>query len=245
MNFLVKHNIKGLLILYSLLIYILPVSANEQALRYRGQYTLGHEVNIFCPEINSQCYWLSPDTQPKIRQQLKQLSDNYTQKPYESVCIVLEGKIDKETKNIGFAANYDGLISVRRVFGLCSNTNIVTQGDLQHHRWVLASINGSKIGLAKLGNNIPDLDFGEQMTVSVNTGCEIHSGRAVLRENDIIITLSQSNSSTCPAKQQKNEQLIKEVLSSKPKITFDSDKNLLLESANNTVLKYQLKEWVY
>ena len=27
--------------------------------RYRGDYTFGHEVS-FCPEINSECYWLGP-----------------------------------------------------------------------------------------------------------------------------------------------------------------------------------------
>ena len=244
MNFHVKHNIKSLLILFSCSFYMFPVSANEQALRYRGQYTFGHEVNTFCPQINSQCYWLSPSTSSQIRQQLKQISKQNTDKPYQSVCVVLQGKIDRETKGDGFATDYDGFCEVYKVFGLCNKTDIVTQGDLQHHRWVLKSINGVNIDLAQWNNNIPNLDFGEQMTLSTNTGCDIHTGRAILRENYIIFTLDISKSSTCTAKQQKMELLLKEVLNSEPKITIDSDKNLLLENAN-TVLKYQLKDWVY
>ena len=82
------------------------------------------------------------------------------------------------------------------------------------------------------------------MTVSFGTGCNIHAGQAVLRENDIIFTINQSNMSSCSAHQQKMESLLTDVLYSEPKIIIDSDKNLLLDGAN-TVLKYQLKDWVY
>ena len=244
MNFHVKHSIKSLLILFSCSFYMFPVSANEQVLRYRGQYSYGHEVNTFCPQINSQCYWLIPSTTAKIRQQLKKISAQNTDKPYQSVCVVLRGKIDRKTKRDGFAADYDGFIEIYKVFGLCNKTHIVTQGDLQHHRWVLKSINGVDIDLAERSSNIPSLDFGEQMSVSVNTGCEIHPGSTVLRENYIIFTISESNSSSCSAKQKKMNLLLENVLNSGPNITIDSAKNLLLESAN-TVLKYQLKDWVY
>jgi hypothetical protein len=43
------------------------------------------------------------------RQQLKQLSATHTDRPYQSVCVVLSGRIDRETKSDGFAADYDGL----------------------------------------------------------------------------------------------------------------------------------------
>lgn len=244
MKFFVKRNIQSKLIFCLLLISILPVSANEQVLRYRGRYTNGHEVNTFCPQINSQCYWLSSTTSVQIRQQLKKISEQYTDKPYQSVCVVLRGKIDRKTKRDGFAADYDGFIEIYKVFGLCNKTHIVTQGDLQHHRWVLESVNGVDIDLEERSSNTPSLDFGEQMSVSVNTGCEIHSGSTVLRENHIIFTISESNSSSCSAKQQKMNSLLKNVLNSESNITIDSAKNLLLESGN-TVLQYQLKDWIY
>ena len=65
--------------------------AGNKTLRYRGQYTLGHEVNIFCPAINSQCYWLSPETNAQIRLQLKQLIAYNTNKTYQDICLVVEG----------------------------------------------------------------------------------------------------------------------------------------------------------
>ena len=47
----------------------------------------------------------------------------------------------------------------------------VTESDLQHHRWVLESIDGEALQLENTESQLPDLDFGEQMHVSGNTGC--------------------------------------------------------------------------
>ena len=243
---------------------VIPAYAEgDQVLRYRGQYTYAHEVNTFCPKINSQCYWLDPQTPAQIRQQLKQLSEKLTSRPYEAICLVLQGQIDRETKSDGFAADYDGLIRVSRVFGLCDKTDIVTQGDLQHHRWILESINGENINLPKQSSNLPDtnlngqvpasvstgsnvldLDFGEQMTVAAKTGCNILSSRAVLRENQIIFTMRHSSTLKCSAKDQTVNLLLNKVFNSEPKITIDSNKNLILEGGD-TLLKYQLKDWVH
>lgn len=245
-----------------MLAYVLPGYANDLTMRYRGAYTYGHEVNTFCPSINSQCYWLNPATSEQIRQQLKHLSATHTSRPYQSVCVVLSGQIDRETKSDGFAADYDGLIEVDKVFGLCGEVDIVTQGDLQHHRWTLESVNGVTIALAKHSNpsysgssepitrppksaeNSLSLEFGEQMTVFADTGCNKLSGRAVLREDFIIITMNNSAVRTCSAEDEAVDTLLKSVFSSEPIITIDSDKSLLLKGANST-LKYQLKDWVY
>ena len=112
---------------------MLTAHADRQTLRYQGLYTLGHEVNTFCPVINSQCYWLSPDTLPLQRQKLKQLVEENTSKPYEAICVVVEGKInqDPEAKNsIGFAVNYAGLFTITMIYGLCTNSHNDTQDDL-------------------------------------------------------------------------------------------------------------------
>ncbi|MBT3812753.1 MAG: hypothetical protein HON51_10225 [Gammaproteobacteria bacterium] len=107
--------------------YVLPGYAEGQLTRYRGAYTYAHVVNTFCPSINSQCYWLNPATSEQIRQQLKHLSATHADNPDQSVCVVLRGRIDRETKSDGFAADYDGLIKVDKVFGLCSQVDRVTQ----------------------------------------------------------------------------------------------------------------------
>ena len=159
---------------------------------------------------------------------------------------MLEGKInrDPEAKNsIGFAAGYDGLFTVNTVFGLCSNTRIVTHGDLQHHRWILESINGNRIEAKKLENKVPEIDFGEQMTVSGNTGCNRFSGKATLQGDQFVISLMQSTMMLCTAPQNDLELKLKQVLGSEAKITLD-DKNKLILEAGDTRLEYRLKDWV-
>ena len=47
----------------------------------------------------------------------------------------------------------------------------IEPADLQHHRWVLEAIDAEPLPEAE-GGKIPELDFGEQMTVSGNFGNE-------------------------------------------------------------------------
>jgi heat shock protein HslJ len=238
--------LKNLIILLTLLSTAIPAFADEQPLRYRGYYTFGHKVNTFCPAINSQCYWISPETTLQQHQLLKQLVANNTSKANQAICIVVAGKInrDPEAKNsIGFAAEYDGLFTVTNIFGLCSKTSIVTHGDLQHHRWILESINGNKIDAEKMDNTIPEIDFGEQMTVSGNTGCNRFSGLATLQDDQFVIGPMKSTMMFCTAWQNEIELKLKQVLSSKSKITIDDKKSLILE-AGDTRLSYRLNDWV-
>ena len=229
------------LLVFLLLGYVVPGYADEQALRYRGEYTYGHEVNTFCPKINSQCYWLNPATREQIRQQLRQLSTTHSNRPYQSVCLVLQGTIDRETKSDGFAADYDGLIKVDKVFGLCQDSEFVTQGDLQHHRWMLESINGVNIALAETGDPIFDLDFSEQMFVSLNSGCHKILGQAKLHEQYFLIKITQSNQQPCTSYEQEIEQSINEVIGKESVISLDG-RHLRLKNGN-TELQYLLKDW--
>lgn len=237
---------KNLILLITLLTTAAHTFADEQLLRYRGQYTFGHEVSTFCPAINSQCYWIGPETARQQREQLEQLVANNTDKAYEAICIVVEGKINRDPEaknNIGFAAEYDGLFTVNTLFGLCSNTSIVTHGDLQHHRWILESINGNRIETEKLDNKIPEIDFGEQMTVTGNTGCNRFSGQATLQGDLFVIGLMKSTMMFCTAPQNDLELKLKQVLGSESKITLD-DKNKLILESGGIRLRYRLKDWV-
>jgi len=234
------------LILLILLTITATAFADEQPIRYRGHYTLGHEVNSFCPDINSECYWISPETTRQQRQQLKQLVDNNTGKAYQAICIVVEGIINRDpaAKNsIGFAARYDGLFTVNSIFGLCDKISTVTQGDLQHHRWILESINGDTIEAENPENKIPEIDFGEQMTVTGHTGCNRFSGRATLLSDRFVIGSMTSTMMSCSASQNTMELKLKRVLGSESTITIDDKKNLILETSD-TRLVYRLRDWV-
>jgi hypothetical protein len=138
-------------------------SAGTESQRYRGDYTNGHEVNIFCPQINSQCYWLGPDTSQPMRAELKALYGEKKPGLYKPVCVVIEAKMDRDTARTGFAADYDGLMTITSLVGDCDTSAAVTRDDLNHHRWVLVEHNGIAID-AKFDPVV--LDFGERLWVS-------------------------------------------------------------------------------
>jgi len=238
--------LKYLIAIVPCFILIMSACASEEITRYRGQYSFGHEVNSFCPEINSQCYWLSPDTTQQHRSQLKQLVEENTDKPYQAICVVVEGQVNRDPAAkaaIGFAVDYDGLFTVSKLYGLCDKPRIVTQGDLQHHRWVLESINGEPIDAVKLANQIPELEIGEQMMASGNSGCNRFFGKAELRENRFIIEKAATTRMMCPAAQNEMEWLFLQLLGQESTITVDADRNLFLKT-EETQLKFRLDDRV-
>jgi heat shock protein HslJ len=230
------------LIASSILVLFASATYGEP-LRYRGEYTYGHEVNIFCPAINSQCYWLSGETPREIRDDLKDLAGQRTSKPYEPICVVIEAEIDRETRRDGFAADFDGLITVMDLFGVCDETSIVTHGDLQHHRWVLESINGEALDVDALEGRIPELDFGEQMHVSGNSGCNRFSGRASLHDGYIRFGQLISTLMSCSPAQNEIEYIIQQVLAGSS-VSIGINDNYLSLDANDVSLRYRLQDWV-
>jgi len=169
-------------------------SADTGSQRYRGDYTFGHEVNSFCPAINSQCYWLGPDTSQALRDQLKALYEQKKSGLYKPVCMIVEGFIDRGTPRDGFAADYDGLITITALEGECDDSAAITPGDLNHRRWVLAAIDGRTIDAADLP---AVLDFGERLFVEGHDGCQRFNGFAELNENRITFDKVEFDRSGC------------------------------------------------
>lgn len=169
-------------------------TTNTESQRYRGDYTFGHEVNTFCPAINSQCYWLGPDTSPAVRDQLKALYEQKTPGLYKPVCVVVEGVIDRESSRTGFAADYDGLITITALEGDCDDSAAITPGDLNHRRWVLTAIDDRTVDAA---DPIAVLDFGERLFVEGRDGCQRFSGFAELHSNQIAFRKVEFDRSGC------------------------------------------------
>jgi heat shock protein HslJ len=216
--------------------------AGEVVLRYRGEYTYGHEVRSFCPAINSQCYWVGADTSAIVHATLKKLATLPGAAPYTPVCVVIEGRIDRDSKRTGFAADYDGLISVTRVFSRCDRTDIVTHGDLQHHRWLLESIDDKPLDLELLNGMVPELDFGERMTVTGNTACNRFSGQAVLREEFFAIERMASTRGMCAPAQTEIERTMLQLLGSESVVRIGAERQLVLES-DHALLRFRLFDW--
>jgi heat shock protein HslJ len=157
---------------------------------------------------------------------------------------VVEGQFNRDPAAkavIGFAVDYDGLFTVSKLYGLCDKPRIVTQGDLQHHRWVLESINGEKIDAAMLNNVIPELEIGEQMMASGNSGCNRFHGKAELRGDRFIIERAATTRMMCPPTQNEMERLFLQLLGQESKITIDATRNLFLKT-DETQLKFRLDD---
>ncbi|UCD67337.1 MAG: META domain-containing protein [Betaproteobacteria bacterium] len=236
-----------IVIAFALLILIAPASgfasgSDETVLRYRGEYTYGHEVRSFCPAINSQCYWVGAGTSAHVHATLKKLATRPGAAPYTPVCVVIEGRIDRDSKRTGFAEDYDGLISIGRVYDRCDETDIVTQGDLQHHRWLLESINDNRLDPDTLHGMIPELDFGERMTVTGNTGCNRFNGRAMLREEFFVVERMTSTRRACPPPNMNLERTFQQVLGGESVISIGANRQLTLKSGQ-TVLRFRLFDW--
>ncbi len=211
----------------------------DDMLRYRGDYTLGHEVNQFCPKINSQCYWLGPVTPQAIRAQLKELVEKHRSKPYDAVCVVIKGRIDRDSERQGFAADYDGLINIDHVYDECSNTHIVTQGDLQHHRWMLSAINNEPVD-ASQWNLLPTLDFGEQMFVEANDGCRQFSSWTILKDSEFLFQRVTFVNSFCIS--DKGPEELQGLSELNWAISLPKDGVLRLQS-NELILDFKRNDW--
>ena len=195
---------------------------------------------------NSQCYWLSPDTSQQQRKQLNLLVAKNTNQAYEPICIAVAGEVNRDPaakQAIGFAADYDGLFTLSRLYGLCDQSKVVTQGDLQHHRWVLESINGRSVDITNLDNRIPELEIGEQMTVSGYLGCNRFQGRAALHEDRFIIDPLASTRMFCKPEQNDIEMLLLRVFGQESSISIDIDNNLKLKS-NDSLLLFRREDRV-
>lgn len=222
--------------------FVQPASA-EDSVRYRGSYTWGHEVDAFCPHIDSQCYWLSPDTPTDVRSHLRQLSQQESSAPYSPVCVIVEAVIDRDSPRQGFAADYDGLVTVTRLFGGCADAPLVIESDLQHHRWILERIDGEALPEPDGGGKVPELDFGEKMTVTGNTGCNRFSGVAVLRDGALLVESVVSTRRLCTPFWNDIERRLLTVFGGGAAISIDADGRLVLDSTHGKLV-FRLQDHV-
>jgi len=215
-----------------------------EGVRYRGQYTLGHEVRSFCPDVSAQCYWVSPETPAGVREALQEMSPTRTGKPYEPVCVLVEGRIDRDSPREGFAADYDGLIVIHRLFGACADVDMVIESDLRHHRWVLESVDGAPFSPEPAAGPTPELDFGEQRFVSGNTGCNEFSGMAVLDDDGLRVEFTTATTDRpCRPARRLLESTLQSVLLGGATVSLDGQRRLILESPAARLV-YRLRDWV-
>jgi heat shock protein HslJ len=90
---------------------------------------------------------------------------------------------------------------------------------------------------------VPELDFGEQMHVSGNTGCNQMSGKAVLRDGAFLIPNMAMTRRMCAPLQNELELTMQKVLGNESDISIDENKNLIL-ATDDVILRFRLRDWV-
>ena len=101
--------------LMGVIIFTAACAPTETDRRYDARYLWGHEVNVVCPCDETRCYWVRADD--PIRQRLSAFVERADHPPYTPVYLEFEGARVDETPD-GFAADYDGIIRVRRILTL-------------------------------------------------------------------------------------------------------------------------------
>ena len=229
--------ILGLLVLTTLGACMPQSTLPDADMRYRGDYTLGHEVNAFCPAGSSRCYWLDPNAAPEVRDALALAAKAGGDAPYPKVCVVVAGEVDTESARDGFAADYDGLIDVQTVYGFCEDVSLVTQGDLAHRRWVAAAPAVGRTGLT------PTLDFGQRVGRGVfvegNDGCQEFTAVLLLRNALIEFSALEWGASQCSQAQGKPAFNPRE-----PAVLELGAENRLQLTTSIGVVLFDLRDWV-
>ena len=93
-----------------------PLLAGAADAKHRGRFYYGPEVQVFEPCSAVKSYWVKGDD--KTLQPLRARSDELRErrgKPYLPVYVELIGSVDTKSPREGFAAEYDGLLHLRKV----------------------------------------------------------------------------------------------------------------------------------
>lgn len=216
----------------------------------QGRYSFGHEVNVVCIGDQQSCYWLV-DTSDEVRQKLKQQVAG--KPPYTEVCLNLIAELFVE-KADGFGQDYDGSIHVQQMLGPCDDRDVITitsLADLQHRRWVLERINGLELmdyagqlgyELTTAPELLPELDFGEQVFVSGNTGCNRIKGQASVADNQLTLGPLASTRMACAGFAGELELQLQLIYANS--LTITRQAGFLFLQGGENILKFKPKDWV-
>ncbi|CAQ84514.1 MULTISPECIES: heat shock protein HslJ [Photorhabdus] len=116
----------------------------------------------------------------------------------------------------------------------------VSVEDLQHHRFVLVSVNGENA--KNQDGRVPTIEFGEKMHIS-GSMCNLFMGQGKLKNGVLTVKNLASTQMLCADdKLNKWDYLIGQVLADGVKVTLKNQK-LTLSHDNNTLV-YKLKDYV-
>lgn len=117
----------------------------------------------------------------------------------------------------------------------CAGLAMVIESDLQHRRFLLESIDGETLSFDGPDALIPELDFGEQLHVSGNLGCNRFNGQGVLRGGRFVVEAMASTRRMCAPPANELERTVQAVLGQESAIALGDDGALTLTSAETSL----------
>lgn len=131
--------------------------------------------------------------------------------------------------------------SVKNTNTTPTNAMTIKKQDLEHHHWVLKTINGQPLVFLQ-DESAVTLEIGEGFSANGQGACNRYFGQAELNGNQFRIDKMASTMMACPDGEMQKEALITSVLSNWSTITLTKT-NLTLSNAENTLV-FQLRDWV-
>ncbi|PJG60575.1 META domain-containing protein [Aeromonas cavernicola] len=120
----------------------------------------------------------------------------------------------------------------------CSST--WTHQNLQHHHWVLASLDGEQVITER--DTPPDLEIGEQFTVNGIAGCNRYFGQGHLENGKLWVTSLGSTEMACKPPLDNIERAVLTTLTEGAEL-HGSTHTLILQGKQHR-LEYRLRDWM-
>ncbi|WP_028025271.1 META domain-containing protein [Enterovibrio calviensis] len=113
--------------------------------------------------------------------------------------------------------------------------------NMQHHNWVLESVDGQPLNLPE-GFAAPSLEIGESFTANGHGGCNRYFGQGELKGDQFRIDKMASTMMACPEPAMNLEGVMTDVLGDWSDVTLTKQKLVLKNDEH--VLSFQLRDWV-
>lgn len=123
-----------------------------------------------------------------------------------------------------------------------SAMSTISQADLEHHNWVLTTINGEAITVLE-GLNAPNLEVGENFTVNGSNGCNRYFGQGELNGSQFRIDKMGTTMMACPPAASELESVMTAVLTDWSQADLTAERNLVLKNDSYT-LNFVLRDLV-
>lgn len=158
--------------------------------------------------------------------------------------IAKEEHLHEDVKKDEIAKKVEKMIHEEKSKDHQTDADAVTEQDLQHHNYLLTSINGKAFATPDNAMS-PNIEFGENMHVS-GSMCNNFFGQGQLKDGVLTATGVGMTRKFCADDTLNTlDHLISQLLEKGAKVILQNNGQKLILSDNTTVLEFKLKDYVH